>query len=552
MTAGAAVAGARRSVAARLVLLFAAATAVLLLALGVGLAALLRVQLEARDREEIDGKTELVQHLLHELTTAERIESERARFAELRIGHSHLELGLRSGRRWLVEPEPGIAALIDAAGSDDIPTAPQVGRYTIGHDAWWLRRLDYVEPDGREYVAYIAQHVSPAQQMLGVLGGAMAAAGVLGVLASAALGWWAARRGLAPIALIARAAERVTADRLGQPLRADDAPAEVRGLVVSINRMLERLRESFRSLDDFSADLAHELRTPLNNLMLMTQVTLSRPRGADEYREALHSTLAELERLQRMVSDMLFLARADKGMIETKFEPVDLAQEAASVAEFFEAAAAEKGQRIEVEGGARAVCDRSMARRAITNLLSNAVRYAPDGAVIRVHASADAQQARIAVENPAAALAPGELQRLFARFARGADRGAAAADSAGLGLSIVESIMRLHGGGVSAEADGVQVRFTLAFPRAAAGTPNDARSQNEDRTNANRSMSMQSWLTPHWVWLLLAYPAWRAFESCPLLWLCTAATLAAMTLLAVVLLALRELALVSAWQPPDG
>lgn len=90
----------------------------------------------------------------------------------------------------------------------------------------------------------------------------MAAAGVLGVLASAALGWWAARRGLAPIALIARAAERVTADRLGQPLRADDVPAEVRGLVVSINRMLERLRESFRSLDDFSADLAHELRTP--------------------------------------------------------------------------------------------------------------------------------------------------------------------------------------------------------------------------------------------------------------------------------------------------
>jgi two-component system heavy metal sensor histidine kinase CusS len=91
--------------------------------------------------------------------------------------------------------------------------------------------------------------------------------------------------------------------------------------------MLERLRESFRSLENFSADLAHELRTPLNNLMLLTQVTLSRPRSADEYREALHSNLAELERLQRMVSDMLFLARADKGMIEMKLEPVDLAQE---------------------------------------------------------------------------------------------------------------------------------------------------------------------------------------------------------------------------------
>ncbi|MCK6430027.1 MAG: ATP-binding protein, partial [Burkholderiaceae bacterium] len=201
-----------------------------------------------------------------------------------------------------------------------------------------------------------------------------------------------------------------------------------------------------------------------------TQVTLSRPRSADEYREALHSNLVELERLQRMVSDMLFLARADKGMIETKFEPVDLAQEAASVAEFFEAAADEKGQRIEVEGGARAACDRSMARRAITNLLSNAVRYAPAGALIRVRARTDAQRAQIIVENPAGSLSQDELQRLFARFARGG-RGAAGTDGAGLGLSIVESIMRLHGGNVTADADGTQVRFTLAFAAAGSEMP---------------------------------------------------------------------------------
>lgn len=471
MTAGTAKTSARWSLAARLVLLFSAATAVLLVALGAGLATLLRVQLEARDREEIDGKTEMVQHLLHELATAERIEAERARIAMLRIGHAHLDIGLRSGTRWLIEPEPGIAALIDTTGGGDIPRAPQIGRYTIGDDAWWLRRLDYKEPGGRQYVAYIAHHVSPAQQMLGLLGGAMAVAGTLGVVASAALGWWAARRGLAPITVIARAAERVTADRLGQPLRADDAPAEVRGLIVAVNRMLERLRESFRSLDDFSADLAHELRTPLNNLLLMTQVTLSRPRSAGEYREALHSNLVELERLQRMVSDMLFLARADKNMIETKLEPIDLAQEAASVAEFFEAAADEKGQRIEVQGGARAACDRSMARRAITNLLSNAVRYAPADAVIQVRARVDAQRAQITVENPAATLSPDELQRLFARFARGASRGAAGIDGAGLGLSIVESIMRLHGGSMSADTDGARVSFTLTFAAADAKTP---------------------------------------------------------------------------------
>lgn len=455
---------ARFSLAARLVTLFAAATAFLLVLLGVGLAWMLRVQLEARDREELDGKTEVVQHLLRELGSSGRIEAEVARFVEIGIGHSHLQLGLRKGTRWLAKPEAGIAALIDASGNDDIPHMPRFGRYTIGREAWWLRRFDYVAAGDTTYAAYIGLHVSPAQELLGLLGGTMAFAGVLGVLASGALGWWVARRGLAPLAVIGEAAERVTANRLGQPLRADAAPAEVRRLVVSINHMLERLRESFRSLENFSADLAHELRTPLNNLMLQTQVTLSRPRSADDYREALHSNLTELERLQRMVSDMLFLARADKGMIEMKLEPVDLAREAASVAEFFEAAAAEQDQRIEIHGAAIALCDRSMARRAITNLLSNAVRYAPRGSVIQLRLNANAKQVQFVVENAARAYSPEELRRLFARFARGADRPAATEDGAGLGLSIVESIMRLHGGSVTADSGDFGLRFALAFP----------------------------------------------------------------------------------------
>lgn len=112
-----------------------------------------------------------------------------------------------------------------------------------------------------------------------------------------------------------------------------------------------------------------------------------------------------------------------------------------------------------------------MARRAITNLLSNAVRYAPEGAVNRVCARADAQHARISVENPAATLSQDELQRLFARFARGADRTEAQAEGTGLGLSIVESIMRLHGGSVTAEADRARLQSTLASAAAEAQRP---------------------------------------------------------------------------------
>jgi hypothetical protein len=98
---------------------------------------------------------------------------------------------LRKGARWLAEPEAGIVALIDASGNDDIPNTPRFGRYTIGSEAWWLRRLDYITSDDTTYVAYIGLHVSPMQDLLALLGGTMAFAGVLGVLASAALGWWA-------------------------------------------------------------------------------------------------------------------------------------------------------------------------------------------------------------------------------------------------------------------------------------------------------------------------------------------------------------------------
>jgi len=455
----------RTSLSLRLALLYAAGTTVLLVVLGAGLAWLLRTQLEARDREEIDLKAEHVQRILSQLCCTEDVDGALARIEEVTLDHPHLSIGVRRGARWLVPLLPELASLAGPGANDAIPHAPRLAQFEVGRDIWWLRRIDFVTPADLVYSAYIALHVNPTQHMVRALLWTMAGFGLLGVLASAALGGWVARRGLAPLALIAGEAERVTADRLCEPLPAHDAPAEVRGLVNAINRMLQRLRESFTSLEQFSADLAHELRTPISNLMLETQVTLARPRNADEYREALHSNLVELERLQRMVADMLFLARADKGMFDLKREPVDLAQEAKSVAEFFEPACAENDQRIDIEGSAIAAGDRSMLRRAITNLLSNAVRYSPPGATIRVRAVQTPAEARFEVENPAKPHSPEELRRLFTRFDRGDAVQRGASDGTGLGLSIVESIMRLHRGKVSAVSGAFGIRFSLILPR---------------------------------------------------------------------------------------
>jgi two-component system heavy metal sensor histidine kinase CusS len=161
------------------------------------------------------------------------------------------------------------------------------------------------------------------------------------------------------------------------------------------------------------------LRTPINNLFLQTQVTLSRPRDAEEYREALLSNLEELQRLDRMVSDMLFLARADRGVLSVAVEPVDLANEAASVAEYFEPAASEKSQEIVILGHSIVRGDRLMIRRAITNLLSNAVHYAPAGGRIEVNVESAREAAVFAVRNSCSTpIRAEELPRLFGRFAR--------------------------------------------------------------------------------------------------------------------------------------
>ena len=342
------------SLASRLTLLFAAASSLLLLALGVGLGLMLRQQLEARDREELDGKTELVQFLFADLETSKHIISSSSRFDDMTIGHPHLQIGLRSERGWLVQPDAPLRETIESPRLQPIPLAPGVSTVLLNDGHWWLRRIEYQARDGGLFTAYVALHVDPAQLLVARLRRWMLAAGMFGVLASGLLGWIVAKRGLAPIAAVARDAERVTAQHLGPFLRAEDAPSEIRGLIEAINRMLERLAGSFRTLEEFSADIAHELRTPLNNLMLQTQVTLSRPRGSDEYQDALHSNLEELEGLQRMVSDMLFLARADRGMFELHVEPVDLREEANKVAEFFEIAAAESGMTIEVTGEGQA------------------------------------------------------------------------------------------------------------------------------------------------------------------------------------------------------
>jgi two-component system heavy metal sensor histidine kinase CusS len=235
--------------------------------------------------------------------------------------------------------------------------------------------------------------------------------------------------------------------------------------VSAFNGMLMRLEDSFRRLSEVSSDMAHELRTPLHNLLLQTQVTLSRERDAADYRATLQSNLEELERLSRMVSDMLFLARADNREIALKREHVELGGEVAKLLGFYEALASDRGVRLEQSGAAAVRSDRLMIQRALSNLLSNAIRYTPAGQTVTVAVSQDAEHATVRVQNPGAQIPAGQLSKIFERLYRiDPSRREGNSDNVGLGLAITKSIVELHGGRVEAESEAGRTCFTLTLP----------------------------------------------------------------------------------------
>nr|WP_211947354.1 heavy metal sensor histidine kinase [Cupriavidus yeoncheonensis] len=291
----------------------------------------------------------------------------------------------------------------------------------------------------------------------------------LAALASGLLGWWAARRGLAPLRTMATRARAVTAHKLDARMPVDAVPVEMADLAATLNAMLERLQRDFGRLSEFSSDLAHELRTPLTNLMTQTHVVLSQPRAAEKYRDVLASNAEELQRLTRMVSDMLYLAQMEHGLTLPCAEPIDAAVEVHALFEFYDALAEDKHVRLASRGEGRLVGDRLMLRRALSNLLSNALRYTPPGGGIAVEIDDGADGVTIAVENEGQEIRPDLLPVIFDRFSRGdKSRVRPDSDSVGLGLSITRAIMAAHGGTIAVQSADGKTRFTLGFRRQAA------------------------------------------------------------------------------------
>jgi len=319
---------------------------------------------------------------------------------------------------------------------------------------------------GVQLAVTLAMDTTHHRHFLDGLLGALAVYALAAILVSGFLGWAAVYYGLSPLRAIKEHAAAVTAQRLQPCMPVQSIPIEMADLAQTLNQMLERLQTDFQRLSGFSSDLAHELRTPISNLLTQTQVTLTSKRENEVYRDVLASNAEELQRLARMVSDMLLLAKTERGVDLPHKERFMAADEAQALLDFYEAVAEDRDIRLTILGNGSLEGDRLMFRRALSNLMSNALRHTPKGGLVQIRVAELPGGIEVSVENSGEDIDAQVLPRLFDRFYRvDPSRAHPTSEGAGLGLAITKAIVEAHGGRASVSSKQGLTRFTLTFPR---------------------------------------------------------------------------------------
>ena len=460
----------RKSITLRLALYFGGASTVVLLAIGYVVGIFVERHFLQLDHTELHGKMELVRHLLGKVRSPADIDALPERMRDAFTGHQSLSVSITGpdGKSLFTTTGAAFPAQLIRAARDVAPTGNfELTSWEHGGQVYhgFATRVPTQAPEFPRAVVAVALDFAAHREFMAEFYEILWLAIAAGILSTGLLAWIAAKRGLDPLRDMTDVAQSITASRLHDRLPADALPRELVDLAAAFNGMLSRLEDSFRRLSEFSSDLAHELRTPIGSLMTQTQVALSRARSAEEYREVLYSNAEEYERLARMIADMLFLAKADNGLIMPRREEVDLAVEVRELFEFYDALAEDQGVRLELAGGGTVEGERLMIRRAISNLLSNAISHTPRNGCVSVRISrAEGGGVLLAVENPGDGIAAEHLPRLFDRFYRVDPSRQRSTDGAGLGLAITKSIATAHRGTVHAFSEDGVTRFEISFP----------------------------------------------------------------------------------------
>lgn len=464
------------SITGKLTLLYALFASILLLLSAMFLYWVLASNMEHEDSQFLSDKIHVLRMILREHTDApallkQEVEWEGAT-SSMSQHYAYYSRILDASGGLLLET-PGMGTVIPA---NAFPSPADEARETAN-------MLHWLGKDGRTYLMttawassgnsqsdrllQIALDVSREDALIADYRHKLIAVLVLGVLLSGAIGALVARRGMRPLREITRTIERITASQLHERIEPARWPKELSTLADAFDQMLGRLEQSFIQLSQFSADLAHELRTPINNLMGEAETALSGARTPQDYRLVLESSLEEYSRLSRMTDSLLFLARAESAQTCIERTRLYARAELEAVCAFYQALADDRGVAISCQDEAGLDADPLLLRRALSNLLANALRHTLRGGQIELAVQTTDTAIEVSVADSGCGIAPEHLPRIFDRFYRVDSARAHSAEGAGLGLSIVKSIMALHGGSVHiASIPGKGTTVTLIFPAA--------------------------------------------------------------------------------------
>lgn len=445
----------------RIAIIFTLSTVVILMIMGLVIHQLVMHHFETQDRTQLEGKIQLLHNLLEQ--NPSNSEDLNLYLKDALVGHHDLIVQIeRPTGQIIFSSAP---AIINAQSLIKSKYNPWI-EWKIENKTY--RGLIYNKASDQN------NNISSAQIIVGVdtsehihflneFRRQLLYIGIIGTICLMLLGWFAAWRGLRPVQKMAKVAEGISAQHLSERLEVDNTPTELKSLAIAFNDMLDRLETAVGKLSDFSSDLAHEMRTPINNLMTQTQVCLSRTRDITTYQEILFSNLEEFERLARMVSDMLFLAKAEHGLHRANLQRVNLVKEVSALFDFYDAIAAEKGMSLKQTGQGYVEGDPSMLRRALNNLLSNAIKYGKSDSIIEINCQQNNDSTVLTIENESSPLSQEQLTRLFDRFYRTDASRQRVEEGTGLGLAITKSILDVHGATIQANYDDGNIIFKIIF-----------------------------------------------------------------------------------------
>jgi heavy metal sensor kinase len=321
-----------------------------------------------------------------------------------------------------------------------------------GHHLQELARESSV--NGRRYLMSMAMSTDRSYLILSEFRRNLLITVPLVILMATCAGHLLSRRALNPVAVIAKEARRINDRNLATRLPVLESGDEIQHLSTTLNQMLERIENAFRSVRSFTANASHELRTPTALIRTRTDIALCFPRSAEYYCEVLQRIQHESEQMTVLIENLLAFARADAGAEEMELQPFDLVALLDEVRNEWSICAEEFSLKFEVSADSKSITvlgNRAALHRLLRILVDNGCQYTPAGGSVHLSVRSDAQQATVSVCDTGIGIASEHLPHIFDRFYRVPTAKRRAGRGAGLGLSLAQWIAGKHGTSISVQ-----------------------------------------------------------------------------------------------------